>query len=283
VASTTNTCKTVTTGPALVASCVPAVGDATNSFTTTTCATTTSGPTSVTSCTAALASATNSYVTTVCSGITPGSQAYAVTSGPDGNIWFTEFVARRVGKFDVVTKMAVEYGPLTAPATAIAAGPDGNVWFTENTGPSTAPVIGNITPAGVITEITQGLDAGATLGALTAGPDGNVWFTKIGAGGSAIGKLDPVSGTITYYSAGLLGTSPLFGGITAGPDGNVWFTDYFSALIGSITPTGTISEYGSIVPNSPFNAITTGPLVGGSKTLWFTDPTAQAIGRATLP
>ncbi len=276
------TCQTVTTGPTPVSSCAASSGNAGNNHTTTTCNTTSTAPAGVAACTAAPASAGNGFVSTTCSGITPGSQAYAITSGPDGNLWFTEYNAGRIGKFDVGTKRVIEYGPLQGPATAIGAGPDGNVWFAENMVSGSVSIVGRITPAGVITEFTNGLVAGS-IGAMTTGADGSVWFVKGGSGGSAIGKIDPLSGSITTYSAGLSGTFPLLGGITAGPDGNVWFTDYFDGLIGCITPGGTITEFGGLASNSQLNSITAGPQAGGSKTLWFTAPTANRIGRATLP
>ena len=273
------TCQTVTTGPTLVAACTPVAASAGNAFTTTTCNATVNGPAAVAICTTTPPGTGNNFVATTCTGITPGSQAFAITSGPDGNVWFTEYVANRIGKFDLTTNLATEFGPLQAPASAIAAGPDGNVWFAE----TSLPAIGRITPLGVITEFTTGLVAGQSIGGLTAGADGSVWFLTAGTGGTGIGKIDPASGSITIYTSGFSGAVPLLGGITASPDGNIWFTDYYDGLIGRIAPDGTVAEFGTITPGLQINAITAGPLVGGAKTLWFTTPSEQSIGRATLP
>jgi streptogramin lyase len=276
-------CPTVTTGPTLVAACTPASANVVNAYTTTTCATSTVGPSAASTCTTTLPVAANSFTSTTCTGITPSSQAFAITTGPDGNLWFTEFVANRVGMFNPTTKLATEFGPLTSPATAIAPGPNGAVWFVEAGPPAGPPVIGRVTPLGAIGEFSSGLAVGETLGGLTEGADGAVWFLKSGFGGAAIGRLDPSTGIITFYTSGFSGAQPLFGGITAGPDGNVWFTDYFDGLIGRIAPDGTIAEFGAITPGLQINAITTGPLVGGAKTVWFTTPSETSIGRATLP
>ncbi len=277
------TCQTVTTPPTLVAFCTAATANAGNAFITATCATSTVGPTAASTCTTTAPVAGNNFTSTTCTGITPGSQAYAIASGPDGNLWFTEFVANRVGMFNPTTKLATEFGPLLSPATAIAAGPDGNVWFLEVGTPAGPPIIGRVTPLGAIGEFSSGLAVGETLGGLTAGADGGVWFLKSGFGGTGIGRLDPATGSITIYTAGFSGAQPLLGGITAGPDGNVWFTDYFDGLIGRIAPDGTVAEFGSITPGLQINAITTGPVVAGQKTVWFTTPSEQSVGRATLP
>ena len=277
------TCKTATTGPTLTDACMTTPPGVANSYTTTTCTPTINGPAPVTTCTTTPPTMANSFVRITCTGITPGAQALAVASGPDGKLWFTEFVAPRLGVFDPATKIATEFGPLQGPATSIAAGPDGNVWFAESLDPKALPVIGRITPAGVITEFTAGLEAGQSIGGITAGSDGFVWFLKSGTGGAAIGKINPSTGSITLFASGFSGTFPLFGGITVGPDGNMWFTDYFSGLIGRIATDGTIGEFGTIALGSQINAITAGPLVGGAKTIWFTEPTTGQIGRATLP
>jgi streptogramin lyase len=45
---------------------------------------------------------------------------YSSTSGPDGNVWFTELGANTIGKI--------------TPSGGITAGPDGNVWFVVESG-----------------------------------------------------------------------------------------------------------------------------------------------------
>jgi len=276
-----STCRTVTTGPTLVAACTPIAPIAANNYTTTTCPTTTIGPNGVDTCTSTPPDASNSFVRTVCTGITPGSQAYMVVAGPDGNLWFTEYTGMRIGVFNPTTRMATEFGPLQSPATSIAAGPDGNVWFAERSLDGLSTLIGRVTPAGVITEYKATPVVGS-IRAMTAGADGNVWFVKDGQGGPAVGRVDPATGAATLFSTGLNGAFTLFGGMTLGGDGNVWFTSYFDGLIGRVTPAGTITEYTGVAPNTQLNAITAGPQVGGANTLWVTDPTNKSIAKLTL-
>ena len=101
----------------------------------------------------------------------------------------------------------------------------------------------------------------------------------VGAGSQ---RADPATGAVTTYSGGLNGAFTLFGGIALGGDGNVWFTSYYDGLIGRITPAGTITEFAGVAPNTQLNAITAGPQIAGSNTLWVTDPTNKSIAKLTL-
>jgi len=159
-----------------------------------------------------------------------------ITAGPDGNLWFTEPAAGRIGRITptgTVTEFSAGISAGSGPWD-ITAGPDGNLWFTELDGR-----IGRITPTGTITEFRSGISAGSSLRMITAGPDGNLWFTEWD--GNRIGRITP-TGAVTEFSAGIsAGSAPE--GITAGPDGNLWFTEWFGGRIGRITPAGVISEY----------------------------------------
>jgi len=65
----------------------------------------------------------------------PSGTAFGITSGPDGNLWFTDSAgaigrittAGSITEFPLPKNCAFEFcGPL-----GITAGPDGNLWFTE--------------------------------------------------------------------------------------------------------------------------------------------------------
>src|SRR5262245_26204002 len=89
-----------------------------------------------------------------------------ITTGPDGNLWFTEWSScisspsgcprDAIGR--ITTSGVVTDFPLPAGSTArgITAGPDGNVWFVASGSvgfnPPTNPYIGRITPSGTVTQ-----------------------------------------------------------------------------------------------------------------------------------
>jgi streptogramin lyase len=206
----------------------------------------------------------------------PNSDLTEIAPGRDGNLWFTEPEANRIGRITpagVVTEFHVPT-PNSLPG-GITAGPGGNLWFTEDQGQR----IGQISPSGTITEFP--LPAGDLPSEITAGPDGNVWFTASNNGSAKIGRLTP-TGQLTEFA---LSRFDAAGGITAGPDGNLWFTTRAGQSIGRITPAGAITEFP--IPLVPF----TNPLsnlfypwtitAGLDGNLWFTEAVSSAIGRLT--
>ncbi|HEV2112580.1 MAG TPA: hypothetical protein VGR50_00445, partial [Terriglobales bacterium] len=77
----------------------------------------------------------------------PGDAPNAIAKGSDGNLWFTNFNGRTIGRITptgVITKFAV---PNAIDLDQIVLGPDGNLWFTDDGG----DFIGSITTAGAIT------------------------------------------------------------------------------------------------------------------------------------
>ena len=60
---------------------------------------------------------------------TATSISQEIVLGPDGNLWFTEQTADRIGRITpagVVTEFTV---PASRGRTGITVGPDGNIWF----------------------------------------------------------------------------------------------------------------------------------------------------------
>src|SRR5262249_59907514 len=115
-----------------------------------------------------------------------------IAGGRDGNLWYTEAQANKIGRIPpagVVTEFSAGITPGTT-LSLITAGPDGNLWFTQPPNSNTVPgAIGRITPAGVVTEFSAGLSPGGRVTGITTGPDGNLWFTE--ANFNVIGPLTP--------------------------------------------------------------------------------------------
>ena len=198
--------------------------------------------------------------------------AYAVccspndlTTGPDGNLWFTEF-----GKVGRITTAGVvtEFPIVTSnnAALGITRGPDGNLWFTENPGDNLHGKIGMITTSGVVTEFAIPTNYSEPFGIATRSDD-NLWFAEAGA--SQIGKITP-AGSISEYPVPHVGSSPH--AIIRGPDGNIWFTDFHALSIGRVVPTGIVTMF-DYATGPIGTAITSGP----DGALWFAGYTGPGL------
>jgi len=194
---------------------------------------------------------------------------FSIVSGPDGNLWFTELDAEKIGRINPTTGAVTEY---PVPSTTsfgpygIAAGSDGNLWFTQNFNNT----IGKINPTtGAITEYTLPSATSETNG-ITAGPDGNLWFADPGTG--SIGTINPTTGAITEYKVNIANAAPQ--SMATGPDGNLWFTDQGTRSIGKITTTGSVTEYALPSTTYPPSGIT----AGSDGNLWFGVKGTHSIG-----
>ena len=223
-----------------------------------------------------------------------------ITSGPDGNLWFTQAVSAidttsstfigRSTPDGTITEFLIPQQGFAFPTQSlrITLGPDGNLWVTGNN-------ISRITPTGFVTQFTLPPQNNGTIEipfAITAGPDGNIWFTEIPVGFTApepagrVGRITP-TGQITEFTLPSAGSEPR--GISTGPDGNLWFTENGPGghKIGQITPSGVLTEFALPDQNGAPEAITHGP----DGNLWFTGeelvttgpgvPTGTFIGRIT--
>ncbi len=206
---------------------------------------------------------------------TTTSHPYEITTGSDGNLWFTNENAgtiNRITTTGTITSYSIS-SKLLAPGApfAITSGPDNNLWFTvDPPNPTYIGEIGRITTSGTITMYS--LPTGYVPQFITSGPDGNLWFTEnIGDGSSgAIGKIT-TSGTVTQYSYS--SSCPRLEGVTSGSDGNLWFAENAGSgcstgpAIASITTSGTITRYSITAFGARPYSITSGP----DDNLWFTD------------
>src|SRR5450759_58249 len=172
--------------------------------------------------------------------LTAGSGPSVITLGPDGALWFTEWLGNKIGRIDPTTHIVTEYGGLTANSqtNGITLGPDKALWFTEYN----ANQIGRIDPTThAVIEYTVPTANNMPWG-ITSGPDGALWFTE--AGGH-IGRIT-TAGAVTKYPVPTASSWPQE--ITLGPDGALWFTEYSVDKIGRIDlSTHHIDEYLSLI------------------------------------
>lgn len=206
-----------------------------------------------------------------------------VTTGPDGNIWFTDGGNNQIGR---MTPAGVFTGfnlptPNSGPVD-ITTGPDGALWFTEFEGK-----IGRITTSGQITEFPLLLSPGVNrhpLG-ITNGPDGALWFITdccdpAPGNNGKVGRIT-TAGAITLFSV-QPGTAPA-PGITTGLDGNLWYSASASPSDGRIqrmSPTGVVN--GDFPIPTPFSDPSR-LVVGPDGNIWFTEQGAVGANGSRQP
>jgi streptogramin lyase len=217
------------------------------------------------------------------------SSPCGITSGPDGNLWFTEYDGDLIGVMNTNGQTLHEYGGFmraTNQLRQIAAGPDGYLWFCEYT----YGTIGRMSTSGALTEIPLGLTN--ILGTnywysnsqpldIVAGPDGAMWFTETSS--NRIGRLTVNSNYSDYVLPTISGSSyynysqvPYY--ITVGGDGNLWFTEYISGNVSRITTNGFITEF-----PTPEGSYLTGIASGRDKNIWFYEYSVSYIAEFLLP
>jgi virginiamycin B lyase len=162
-----------------------------------------------------------------------------------GNIWFGEMAANRLGRLDPRTSQVTAWQPPNGRYNIMAATVDaqGRVWFTEQAG----NYIGRFDPVAQ-TFTTYPLDSNGGHG--TAPQDlrfdraGYLWFTEITGG--KIGRLDPTTGAIQTWSVPAPSTAtPAYPySLTPLPDGQIWFGLLSGGAVGHLDPTtGHITLY----------------------------------------
>ena len=176
--------------------------------------------------------------------------AGGITTGPDGNLWFTAYVQTIGITIGVInpTTTAITYYPLPAAgggAAGIATGSDGNLWFTL----PTVGKIGSINPTTHAISEYPLANAASGPGSIVNGPDGKLWFLE---GSNSVGSFDPTTLKESEYTIPTSSSGPA--SITRGPGGDLWFAETDTSKIASIDPaTGAIVEYP--IPQAPVQVV----------------------------
>src|SRR6516164_1112989 len=228
---------------------------------------------------------------------TAASEPFAITKGPDGDLWFTENAANNVAKITTSGMIAQFAGPLVNgdqfhALNGITTGPDGTLWFTQVswscfTFKGHRICYGN----GKVSNITTGgtLDHQYKLPALSdpfgivMGPDRNLWFTS----GTGIYKLT-TSGGLTRYSLPTVAPVVYAYNIAVGHDGNLWVTTRggCSYTILRVTLAGVIMTFSTGGESLGGGSSPDGIVAGPDGNIWFTEANfcssgPSAIGRIT--
>ncbi|HEX7520560.1 MAG TPA: LPXTG cell wall anchor domain-containing protein, partial [Acidimicrobiia bacterium] len=197
---------------------------------------------------------------------TPSSGPVTAVPGSDGNMWFTEHDANKIGRITpsgVITEFdtpGFNVGP-----NIIARGPDGKLYFSQDTGS-----VGRISTDGTFGNVVVP-DNNDKVSFITNGPgDGNLWYSAFP--NPDIVKLT-TAGVFTPFH---IPSASEATGMTAGPDGNLWFGERTAELIGRITPAGSITEF-----PTPSGVLVTTIAASLDGNLWFTAQTTNQIGRIT--
>jgi streptogramin lyase len=204
----------------------------------------------------------------------PNASPAALTSGPEGKLWFTEDVsAAEIGSIDPSTGAlayhSLRQGIYAFKAQGIAVDPADHLWMSAN-----GTYAYQYDPSTSTSENYQKYVSGSEQ-SVTLGPDGDMWFTGSSLiPGSFIYRVDPSSATFTPFP--VAGGSGYLFGITTGPDGNLWFIDPGNNALGELDPSnGHTAEFTIPTATSSPNTITKGP----DRALWFTEQGADKIGR----
>ena len=207
----------------------------------------------------------------------PAETAFGIAAGPDGNVWFTQPLVKRVGK--ITTAGVVTTYAVPTPPGGIIAGPDGNLWVTL----PEASTIARITPSGSISTFALGR---AGLMDIFRGPDNDVWFVewpplRLGriASSGHVRERELPSVTEAFSFFGRPGADP---GVAVGPDGNLWFGDSLGNKILQLAVDGTLKSF-PLPKSNDTHAFAFGGIVAGPDgNLWFTEQAAKKIGRMSV-
>jgi streptogramin lyase len=197
---------------------------------------------------------------------------YAITKGPDGNLWFegTSELGKVTPAGTITRITGVPNVDVQGP-DEITAGPDGNIWFTTFK-PGTGDGVGKINPTSLAyNEYSVGSDCGLVRG-IVPGPDGRLWFACDDSLEGHIGAIT-TSGTVSLYSTGY-DTSPI--GLAVGSDGNIWFIT--RSTFGKMTTSGAVTVYKAVLSGPPLGGIASGP----DGNLWIAESGVDLVAKITI-
>jgi streptogramin lyase/subtilisin-like proprotein convertase family protein len=213
---------------------------------------------------------------------TAESLPQGITTGPDGNLWFTEYAANKIGRITRTGAIGTS-DEFTIPTTSsgpvdITHGPMANdfrLWFTE----SNSDKIGRITTTGAITETAAGtLPATSEPRHIAPGPDNDLWFTERFT--SKIARITPGFAAYGDFATPTSNSSPV--DIAPGHDGRMWLVEEGADKVGrKAADTSPITTADEFALPGPSGSLPQGLTPGPDGNLWFTEYARNQIGRIT--
>ncbi|HZI68042.1 MAG TPA: hypothetical protein VFF17_15885, partial [Thermoanaerobaculia bacterium] len=205
---------------------------------------------------------------------TPNSGPMDLDIARDGTgrvvVWFTEFLANKIGRLNPHTGEFREYAiptPASGPHSIVAGFSE--VWFTE----FHAGKIGRLTPDGKFTEFAIPTANSAPMGITHASSHGRIWFTEFL--GNKLGYLPTAGGPIGELSISTPNSGPT--DIHFAGDLRVFFTEFNAGKVAYVD-----HDLRTIV-ETPVPTASSGPYricksLFANREVWFTERSANQIG-----
>lgn len=244
----------------------------------------------------------------------------AITTGPDGALWFSDGFTRFIGRISTAGAITEYPLPNAISPGALASGPGSTLWFVDTS--SAATSIGSITTSGVFStcalstavptnvgreSVVEGPDANMWLGNgqaiskitaacletdftpphtvgsnMVVGSDGALWFAAMPVGSFPTWNLARMTTAGAFTEYPLPAAQATASSIVAGSDGYLWAYDGFRQVFYRASTSGVITELPRIIPSntSPYLANIVGPLTNGPDGAIWFS-TQQGVGRVT--
>ena len=199
-----------------------------------------------------------------------------------GNLWFTELNANRIGKLDPakaksLTSQGITEYELPQPNSKphfLTIAKNGLIWFTEG-----ANRIGSLDPENGTFKEYDIPSPHSEPHQIVEAPDGAIWFLEFQT--NKIGQLDPLTGKITEFPIGpgnphamVLVENKIW--YTQG--GMFWVNTFFNKLGSLDLKTGEVEE--TIIP--PEKSVPHGIAVSKNGTIWLTEMFANKLAKLDL-
>lgn len=201
---------------------------------------------------------------------TSTSDPFGLTTGPDGNMWFTEGAAGNVAKVTPAGQIT-EYPLGRSRPWGVTTGPDGNLWVAATDYIVSVSTSGTVLTQYNVHDPLDGQHWATELSGITTGADGALWFGEYEHGISRI----TTSGIVTRYTFPAL--NPGVSAVIAGPQDTIWTVEQSANRVASLSMRGHLQEYTIPTPQT-----STVDIVRGKKNdFWFPEPYADKMGHIT--